>query len=257
MTAYLKNSIIFCLLLLFVGCESQEIGNFDSEPIGKISIAHLKTLLKGNSYRISDDITIEGYVIANDLYSEYIKEIVIADQSGGIVIAIDEAQSATRFPISAHVTINCSGLQLGFVSGRVTLGERSNDGYRVERISQQNIARYILIDKGTPQSIKPKTVNIKEITSLMAGNFVAIKDVEFEDAGKSWCDKDSSKDEYTDTIRYAKDKDTNKIGIYTSQHCDYSGETIPSGYGEICGIVENIDQQPVIRIIQHNIFFRK
>ena len=257
MIALLRNSIILCISLLLVACGSQEIGDYESQAQGKISIAHLKTLLKGNSYRISDDVTIEGYVIANDLYSEYVKEIVIADQSGGIVIAVDEAQSSIRFPISAHITINCSGLQLGFINGRVTLGEKSSDGYRVERISQQNIARHIHIDKENPQTIEPNTICIEEITSLLAGNFIAIKDVEFEDAGKSWCEKDLSNNEYTDTIRYATDKDGNKIGVYTSRLCEYGGEIIPSGRGEICGIVETIDREPMIRIIQHNIFFDK
>lgn len=254
-TALLRNSVIYCLLLLLVSCNSQDLRDFSDQAHGLISIAHLKSMLKGNSYPITSDVSIEGYVIANDLYSEYSKEIVIADQSGGITIAVDQAQTSIHFPLSARITISCSGLQLGSINGRVTLGVRSREGYRLERLSHQEMARHIFIDRQNPQTIEPQVVEISDIKSEMAGNFIAIKDVEFVDAGKSWCDKNPTSEEYINTIRYAIDTQGNQIGVFTSHECSYSGESIPSGRGEICGMVEFIDRSAVIRIIQHNIFF--
>ena len=249
--------VAMMLALLISACgNSPEIGDFEDTPNGLISIAHLKSLLKGNSTSLSDDVSVSGYVIANDMYGELYKEIVISDESGGIAIAVDVDRSATKFPLCAHITISCSGLQIGQVNGRPTLGTKSDGGYRVERLSQTLINRHILIDKTAPQSIEPQRVSIEEISTKLAGNFIRLDNVELRDeAGKTWCEKDSKSGEYIETTRYAYDVSGSKIGVRISAYCNYCDEKIPSGKGMICGIVEVENKTPVIRIVQHQINF--
>ena len=249
--------LTLALALLFSACNSSpEIGDYDDTPNGLISIAHLKSLLKGNSNLLSDDVSVSGYVIANDMYGELYKEIVISDESGGIAVAVDVEKSATKFPLYAHLTISCSGLQIGQVNGRPTLGTQSENGYRVERLTQGLINRHILIDKTSPQTIEPQQVTIEEITTKLAGNFIRLDGVEFcDDAGKTWCEKDSDSGEYEETTRYAYDESGNKIGVRISAYCNYRSEKIPTGKGVICGVVEVEDKTPLIRIIQHQINF--
>ena len=45
---------------------------YPDTPNSKISIAHLKALCRADRTVITDDISIEGHVIANDLYGEFI-----------------------------------------------------------------------------------------------------------------------------------------------------------------------------------------
>lgn len=252
------NSLLVILLLTLSSCNSQKIGESQEELHGEITIAHLKTHLKGNSSRINEDISVCGYVIANDLYAELNKEIVIADQSGAIAIAVDVSNTAVKFPIYARITISCSGLQIGQTNGRPTLGSQSEQGYRVERLSSDQINRHILIDKKNAQPIEPQVVSIKDITPQTTGNFVRIDNVTFgDDSGKEWCEKDRSNGEYLETIRNVQDLDGNVIGIYISGECSYHNEIIPSDKGSICGIVEMHNQRPTIRIIQYMIDFRE
>ena len=115
MIVYLQNKLlaICALALLLCGCsEPIPAPEFNDKPYGLISIAHLKTMAKSEPHTITEDISIEGYVVANDLYGEYYKSIVICDDSGGIEISVDARQTAKIFPGAAKVTLHCTSLSI-------------------------------------------------------------------------------------------------------------------------------------------------
>ena len=256
---YHINSVIltFLIIPILLSCQSQQIGEYQTSPQGVVSIAHLRSLLKGYTQTIHDDISIEGYVIANDLYNEYRHEVVISDQNCGISLAVDLDHTSKTFPIGAFIRIHCSGLQIAYTSGRTILGKESEQGYRVERLSSSDIARHISIAKEKAQAIEPAHIEISDITTSLEGKFIRIDKIEFVDAGKRWCEKDPATGLYLQTIRYAVDSFGNDVGIIIDPKCDYHSEEIPSGSGTICGIVEIADNHPVIRIVQHLIIFHK
>ena len=221
-----------------------------------VSIAHLKSLAKSESYTITDDISIEGYVVANDLFGEYHKSIVISDESGGIEIAIDTNKSATQFPISARVVVYCSGLTIGDYGGRLTLGATPAGHYTVDRISAKDISRYFLVDKSVPKAIEPTRLNINEIAEEHIGNYIRMDDVTFSSqAGMSWCDKEPASGEYITTERTLHDRKGNALAVRTIAECLYRSEKIPSGYGVVCGIVEYFNGEYSLRIVNHQLLF--
>lgn len=225
-------------------------------PHGTISIAHLKSLATSESYTISDDIAIEGYVVANDLFGEYHKSIVICDHSGGIEIAIDLRQTASKFPISARVVVYCSGLTIGDYGGQLTLGAIPEGKYTVDRILEKDLERYILIDKTSPKAIEPTEVAINDINTAHIGNYIRLNDVTFaSQADLTWCDKDSATGEYVATERNISDRAGNKFTVRTIPECHYRDEKIPSGYGDLFGIVEYFNGSYSLRIVNHQIIF--
>ncbi len=113
--------IFLIILSLLPSCNKHEAASFDSSPHGLVTIAHLKTLSSDSSTTIIDDIAIEGYIMANDLYGELYKSIYICDQSGGIEISVDCRRTATTFPIGAHITVHCTTLALGDYGGQLIL----------------------------------------------------------------------------------------------------------------------------------------
>ena len=115
---------------------TKSVPDYDDDPRGTVSIAHLKTLCTSESVVITDDIAITGHIAANDLYGEYSRTIVLCDDSGGIEIAVDTRRTAETFPIAARLTVHCSSLALGDYGGRVMLGagcEKSTPLYIVSR----------------------------------------------------------------------------------------------------------------------------
>ena len=242
------------LLLGLGGCSEATSGEYNDRPQGTVSIAHLKSMARSESVIITDDIAIEGYVVANDLFGEYYKSIIISDDSGGIEVGIDLKRTATEFPISARVMIHCSGLAIGTYAGQLMLGAQPADQFTVDRISAEDISRYITIDVENPKAIKPSPLTIGELTSTHISNYVVIKNLCFQDqAGKAWCEYDTLTSKYLTTQRTAYDKSARDIAIRIISSCDYRSETIPEGLCDLYGIVEYFNGEYSLRIINHGI----
>ena len=62
----------------------------DVPPIGVQSISVLKSLYHDRTIRITQEISIQGHIVANDTAGEFYKEIVVEDDTGGIVLSIDD-----------------------------------------------------------------------------------------------------------------------------------------------------------------------
>ena len=248
---------ISLIALYAMACSDATSGDYDSPPQGLVSIAYLKSLARAESTIIAHDISIEGYVVANDLFGEYYKTIVISDKSGGIAISIDESHTAVRFPIGARVIVHCSGLALGSNGGTLTLGAMPEREYTVDRIAASDIERYITLDKENSQVVEPTLITISEMAPAHIGNYVVIDDLCFnEQAGLTWCDKDSLTGQYITTQRTAYDSANHSLLIRTIAECDYRGEYIPAGRGSLYGIVEYFNGCYSLRIVNHGIVFK-
>lgn len=244
------------LLLCAVSCSDATSGEYNDRPKGTVSIAHLKTMAKSASTAIVDDISIEGYVVANDLFGEYYKSIIVSDASGGIEVSVDLQRTATEFPISARVVIHCSGLAIGSNAGRLVLGAQPESEYTVDRISADDISRYILVDTDNPREVEPTPLVINELTAAHIGNYVVIKTLNFGDQiGKTWCERDPLTGKHITTQRTAYDSEGQEIGIRIISTCDYRDEAIPAGEGDLYGVVECYNGEYSLRIVNHGIMF--
>ena len=255
----MKEIVKYCIsmvALLALSCSEPKLEEYDSRPHGVISIAHLKTLCREGATTITDDISLEAYVVANDLFGEYRNAIVLCDESGGIEVAVECSTTAVRFPISARVVVQCTGLALGSYGGIITLGVAPTGSYKVDRIAERDIERYLLIDASHPKEIEPQKITIAELDTSHIGNYIALEDVTFGDeAGLCWCDKEPETDEYITTTRTLHDRAGNTIGVRTIADCTYREEKIPAGYGSVWGVVEYYDKMFSLRIINRRIEF--
>ena len=242
--------------LMAAACSDATSGDYADRPHGTVSIAYLKSLARSESTAIVDDITIEGYVVANDLFGEYYKSIVLSDSSGGIAIGIDMRRTAVQFPISARVIVHCSGLALGDYGGELMLGALPEREYTVDRIAEEDISRYMIIDREHPVAIEPTPIKIADLTPAHIGNYVRFDNICFkDDAGLTWCDIDPITGRHITTRRMAYDTHDNTIGIRTIAECDYRSEVIPSGQGSLFGVVEYFNGEYSLRIVNHGIVF--
>lgn len=254
----INKILICCCITLFIGCEQESSDPTANTLSGRISIAHLKTLAKADSSAITDNITIEGYVVANDLYGEYYKSIVVCDSTAGIEIAIDLRSTAKRFPTAAKVTIHCNSLWLGNYGGRLILGAAPDDNYSVTRITESSLPRHFTIDKSSPKVIDPTLCEITEIGGQMIGNYVEIRDVEFTDAtNQRWCDTDPETGKLKNSERTIINSKGHTLKIRTIAQCSYADEPLPSGRGRVRGIVEKFNSHYSLRIVNRQFEFDK
>lgn len=243
-------------VLLLVACSDVTSENQEELPSGKISIAHLKTLARDISTTIVHDVAIEGYVVANDLYGEYYKSIVLCDESGGIEISVDSDDTALQFPISARVTVQCNSLALGDYGGALVLGAQPTGEYLVDRVAERDFERYFSVDVANPRQVEPVKITIAELSAQHIQNFVFIEDVTFgEQAGWAWCEKDAETGEFITTERCMWERSGQSVKLRILGSCDYASEPIPPGYGAVAAMVECFGGEYVLRIINRNIVF--
>lgn len=248
--------IISLSLMLATSCSDATSGEYASRPHGTVSIAHLKTMATTTSRLITDDISIEGYVVVNDLFGEYYKSIVISDESGGIEICVNSDHTATDFPVSARIVVQCSGLAVGSYGGRVMLGAAPQREYTVDRIAESDFCRYFIVDCNNPYAPQPTPITIAELNASHISNYVSISDVSFTtQSGMRWCDKDPIGGDYISTERTATDQNGDTITIRTIAGCTYADEIIPDGNGTLYGIVEYFNGSYALRIVNHGIDF--
>lgn len=253
--------LLIVLVWACVGCRDEAPASSFEEYIeeqitGRISVEHLKTLSNGDSTPIVEDIFIEGYVVANDLYGEYYKSIVVCDESGGIEISIDCSNLAAVFPVASRVIVHCSSLALGNYGGYLTLGAQPEGEYSVGRIAERDIARYFVIDKTSPMVITPLTITIDELTPALIGDYVLLNDVTFgSQAGRPWCEVDAATGDILTTSRVLYDRNGGQMGLTVISRCTYAQEYIPSGYGRVCGVVEYFNGEYSLKIVNRMMGF--
>jgi len=115
---------------------SIEVPSFDGQA--NKSIKEIKSIytakfpstadyLKENEFVVvEDDLIIEGYVVSNDKYGNFYKNLVIQEtvdgSKEGINISIGETGLFTKYAVGQKVFIKCKGLVLGKYGGEVQLG---------------------------------------------------------------------------------------------------------------------------------------
>ena len=105
----------------------------DVPPIGVQSISVLKSLYHDRTTRITREISIQGHIVANDTAGEFYKEIVVEDDTGGIVLSIDDERLYRTCRLFDFVTINCQGLTLGS-EGALVKGAESCERVAARRV---------------------------------------------------------------------------------------------------------------------------
>lgn len=248
---------MFALALAAVSCRSDDAATFDAPPHGSITIAHLKSLATDRSTTIVDDIAIEGYVVANDLYGELYKSIYVCDRSGGIEISVDCRSSATIFPVGARIVVHCSSLALGDYGGQLILGAQPTGEYVVDRVAESDFATYFTIDRTDAMMIEPQRITLADLAPQHIGNYVYISGVDFgTQAGSEWCERDPATGEFVTTERLLSDRSGTSIVVRIDGRCSYAAEPIPHGRGAIGAIAEFFNGAYQLRIINRNIYFQ-
>jgi len=244
---------------VFVSCSSATEPVYEKIPDdtaeeGLVSIAYLKTLCKGRSTVIDKDVSIVGTVVANDLFGEFYKTVVITDASGGIEIGLDKIRLYEYFPLYSEVAVVCNGLALGRVGGKITLGAVPTGEYATDRISYSEIERYVLSVSEYPVTSDPTVLSIPELSVEHVSSLVMIEDLYIidEERGMSWCD--CADGAYVDTERHAVDANGNILILRMSGECSYAHETIPAGRMSLAGIVDYSNGEYFMRIANHYIF---
>lgn len=244
------------LLAASGGCNSASEPRYSPAPEeSRISIAGLKSRCDGNlSTPVTGDLTIGGKVIANDLYGEFSREIVIQDASGGIAIAVEGEELSDRFPFGAFVEVRCNGLVLSDYGGKIGLGYPP-DEYGSRVIPVEEADRYIRISTDVEEMPRAVRLRFGEVSSRHVDTRVRFDGVRFAEPGLTWCDSDPETGRITSSEREIIDRNGARFVARTLHSCDYALEPLPDGEGSLIGVIDYFGGKFSLRVTFHEAEF--
>ena len=211
-------------LLLLAGCDkATEPGFAEAPEVSRHTVAYLKSLCDGrSSAAVTQDITIRGFITANDLYGEFDRTIVVEDPSGGIAIAAGHPSLADDYPFGAIATVRCNGLTLCNYGGKIELGAEPGD-YGAGTIPREELSRHIRVtlpEEGESHRAAPLTFG--EVSARHIDTRVRFDGVRFAEPGKAWCDTDPETGRTVATERTILDAAGNEFTVRSAATCAYA-----------------------------------
>lgn len=231
----------FFAIALTVGFTACLDEDFDTPPVDGVDPGLTPTMTikdfkamhtAGNFETIDEDIIIGGVVVADDASGNWYRSFVLQDETGGIEVLTDIADSYVLYPIGRQVYIKCKGLVLGDYNNLVQLG-----GYLTEDLSLGpiiTVADHLVKGKkvGAPA---PKVKNIKDLTMDDVSTLIQLDNVQFitSDTSRTFADPVTR----TAYNRYLEDCAMNQVIVRTSGYASFAGSSVPNGGGTFVGVL--------------------
>ena len=251
-------SFIICHLAFSVALLSCQDGDWDdpsfSEPPfgnnaitedGVVTIAQLladpdySSAFKNSKAKLVEkDIKIRGRVTGNDVGGNLYKQFAMQDETGAIIIAVNQGGLNGFLAEGQDVIVDLKGLYVGAYGSQPEVGAPYNGS--IGRMSKDIWATHFRLMGGlngiNPNAIQP--VDFTEVMNNMdanAGKLVVLKKVKFKEANGTnrLIDGEKKGGNYYNTHVTVGGK---SIIIRTSSYADFAKMTIPSDSCYITGI---------------------
>lgn len=207
---------------------------------------------------INEDIYVSGFVVSNDEFGNFYKNIVIQGEldgsSEGINISIGESDLNAKFAIGQKVFVKCKGLTLGLYGNNVQIGGGNYwykfKEFRLAPILSPAISEHIFKD-GVIQNVPVKNVTIDNLSDDDRFTLITLENVQFKgaDAGTTWGNVEGDHSEvfpFKSTL--VEDENGNTLTVFTSNYSDFGSKLTPTGSGTITGILSAHNGEPQLVI---------
>lgn len=249
----IKYLSILALSLIATSCMNEfDEPQFSEPPFGNneigeanMTIADLKaeyaSTISGNSVKqITEDIIIEGVVVANDESGNVYKQFIINDETGAMVIGVNDVGLYAMVPKGQRVRIACKDLYIGGYGKMAQIGGLYNGkvGRMNKNIYPQHV-RLIGIPDPTQPEMQPELIDESFFTNENKNDlakFVRLEGVEITEADGTalWAPEEL---QYNNVVeRHIKVGKTN-IVLRMSTYADFANEAIPTGELNINGVM--------------------
>lgn len=218
---------------------NNEIGEANT-TIAELKAKYASTISANGAKEVTEDIIIEGVVVANDETGNVYKQFIINDETGAIIIGVNDVGLYAMVPIGQRVRIDCKGLYVGGYGYMAQVGGLYNGS--IGRMGKSIFPHHIRI-VGAPNDTQPEmTPEVIDDTYFTDENkdqlakFVRLENVEITEAdGEAlWAPEELA---YNNVVeRHIKMGKTNLV-LRMSTYADFANEPIPNGKLNINGVL--------------------
>ena len=221
---------------------------FGNNEIGEanMTIAELKekyasTISANGAKEVTEDCIVEGVVVANDETGNVYKQFIINDETGAIVVGVNDVGLYAMLPIGQRVRIDCKGLHVGGYGYMAQIGGLYNGSIgRMNKSVFPSHVRIIGAPDSTEQEMKPEVIDDSFFTNdnkAKLAKYVRLEGVEITEAdGTALWAPEELKNSSNVVERHIKMGNTNII-LRMSTYADFANEAIPTGELNINGVM--------------------
>ncbi len=274
MNKFLKLSLMLAFLVsaaaILNSCKKdfdQPPGASDPKIVANTSIKALKAKhTVGGAYDvITEDLIIEGVVIANDRSGNLYKQLFIRDTTGALQILLDANSLYGSYPVGRKIFVRCKDLCISDYNATPQLGVKATVAGlpSFEAIPGSLISKYI-IGGSLNNPAEPKLVTFAELNAAgtvpnvpsgqpwqnkYVGDLIQMADFAFTEPSKTYSDTSVYKTTQNRDIKNCPAGGNNTIIVRTSAYANFAGIKVPQGRGSITSIYTlfNTTKQLLIR----------
>ena len=197
------------------------IAELKAHPNYKTAIAN-----SGNKL-VEDDLKLRVYVTGNDIGGNLYKQFAVQDQTGALIVAVNEGGLSGFLPEGQQIIIDLKGLYIGGYGSQIELGTPYNG--QIGRMPKDLWnAHFKIIGQPDPNAIQP--YDFTQIMNDMAtycGSLVTLKNVTFKSANgkKTFVDGAQSGGNYF--TQQIDGYSSSKLIIRTSSYADFAATVLP------------------------------
>lgn len=240
------KSIYFFLFLAVLGltfnaCVDQD---FDEPPVrvlpsleANATIKQVKDLhtLGSNATEITEDWIIAGTVVADDESGNLYQQLVIEDESAGVIIRLGNTGLYTLYPVGTEVFVRLQGLYVNDFNNLYQIAGDETGGL----IPSPLIGEYVVA--GETKEVTPTPTSLEEIFGSQAtfdnllSRLISLEDMQFADVdlGDTYAVPGGGSGQNRTMV----DCFGNSITVRNSDFADFAGEDIPEGNGPVVGVL--------------------
>lgn len=239
-----KIWIALCCGILLVACvKDRNFNPIESNQTidlrANITYTEVKNLFQEETFQIQEDLIIEGYVTSSDEMGNFFSVLHFQDKpenpSEGFQIEMDLRDSHLFFPEGSKIHIKLKGLYLGQSKEVFKIGGvfTSFGNVSVGRLPAAVVGEHIFLSKDEKFSIRPIPVSLENLERSLTNTLVEFVGLEIidEELGEPFAlDRE-------ETERTLIDCNGNVITLVNSGFSDFQSEILPSGNGNIKGVL--------------------
>ena len=241
--------LIFCSLffcMTFMACQKTEwdvytpngaelYGNNSITDDKIITIAELKKQYPNvfastdQNALVDKDLKIKGRVTANDIRGNIYKQFMIQDETGAIIIAVNESGISGYLAEGQEIVVDLKGLYVGGYGKQPEVGSPYN-GSSIGRMQKDVFQKHFKITSSPIAPVQPIEFNADMNADDNCGKLVKLKNVSFMDAnGKNtFAPGDSSVTILGGCVNRAlREYKSSKVVIRTSTYAKFAANPLP------------------------------
>lgn len=218
---------------------NNEIGEANT-TIAELKAKYASTISASGVQEVTDDIIIEGVVVADDATGNVYKQFIINDETGAIIIGVNDVGLYAIAPVGQRLRIDCKGLHVGGYGKMAQVGGLYEG--KVGRMAKSVYKEHVRLI-GEPSMVQPELVPevidesyFTDTNMASLAKYVRLENVEITEADGTtvWAPEELA---YNNVVeRHIKMGKTNLV-LRMSTYADFANEAMPAGKLNVNGVL--------------------